>query len=103
VHRHGLEHFRVDLIAHLQRVAAIDEDRRLLAQHDGVPADPEKPVSQASRSADLGTYSPWCSSARGTMKPSSEAPELGAKGGDALGTLWSDRPTRKSSGTCPGS
>ena len=29
-----------------------------------------KPVSQASRSAQGGTYSFWYSSARGTMKPS---------------------------------
>ena len=35
------------------------------------PAEPVKPVSQASRSAPVGTYSFWCSSARGTTKPSS--------------------------------
>ena len=33
------------------------------------PALPVKPVSQASLSAEAGTYSPRCSSARGTMKP----------------------------------
>src|SRR5262249_54933940 len=35
----------------------------------GGPAEPVKPVSQASRSSDAGTYSFWCRSARGTMKP----------------------------------
>src|ERR1700722_5289177 len=35
------------------------------------PADPVKPVSQASRSSDGGTYSFWKRSVRGTMKPSS--------------------------------
>ena len=34
------------------------------------PAEPVKPVSQASRCERRGTYSPWCSSARGTTKPS---------------------------------
>ena len=34
-----------------------------------MPAEPVKPVSQASRSAWGGTYSPWCSSARGIAKP----------------------------------
>ena len=37
--------------ADLQRVAPVDEDRRLLGQHDGEPAEPSKPVSQASRCA----------------------------------------------------
>src|SRR5581483_9034633 len=35
------------------------------------PAEPLKPVSQQSRSACGGTYSPWCSSARGTRQPAS--------------------------------
>ena len=35
-----------------------------------MPAEPVKPVSQASRSAHGGTYSFWKRSARGTMKPS---------------------------------
>src|ERR1700722_1361830 len=34
-----------------------------------VPAEPVKPVSQASRSSAAGTYSFWWRSARGTMKP----------------------------------
>ena len=37
------------------------------------PAEPEKPVSHLSRSAERGTYSPWCSSARGTSTASSPA------------------------------
>ena len=34
------------------------------------PAEPEKPVSQRSRSARGATNSPWCSSVRGIMNPS---------------------------------
>ena len=34
-----------------------------------MPAEPVKPVSQASRSSEAGTYSFWWRSARGTMKP----------------------------------
>ena len=34
-----------------------------------VPAEPVKPVSQASRSSDAGTYSFWWRSDRGTMNP----------------------------------
>ena len=36
-----------------------------------MPAEPVKPVSHGSRSAFAGTYSDWCSSARGTTNPSS--------------------------------
>jgi hypothetical protein len=32
------------------------------------PAEPLKPVSHRSRSEPGATYSPWCSSERGTMK-----------------------------------
>ena len=35
------------------------------------PAEPVKPESQARRSSHAATYSFWCSSARGTRKPSS--------------------------------
>ena len=53
-----------------------------------MPAEPVKPVSQASRSDDFGTYSPWCSSARGTMKPSSDSSfSLARSSGGALGAL----------------
>ena len=49
----------------MQDVAPVDEDRRLVLQKIRAnPAEPEKPVSQASRSAHLATYSFWCSSAR---------------------------------------
>src|SRR5882724_1278970 len=40
--------------------------RRMMA----TPAEPLKPVSHFSRAERSATYSPWCSSARGTMKPS---------------------------------
>ena len=63
----GLE---VDLLSHLHRIAAVDEDGGLPVPHDrGSPAEPVKPVSQASRSSDGGTYSFCCWSARGITNP----------------------------------
>jgi hypothetical protein len=41
-----------------------------VASTTAAPAEPVKPVSQASRSSAGGTYSFWWRSARGTMKPS---------------------------------
>ena len=38
-----------------------------------IPAEPVNPVSHARRWAQAGTYSPWCSSERGTMNPSRPA------------------------------
>ena len=56
----------------LHRVAPVDEQRGgLCVPITARPAEPEKPVSQLSRSAEGGTYSPWCSSARGTSTASS--------------------------------
>ena len=62
----------VDLLAHLHGIAPVDEDRGLVARGSrAMPAEPAKPVSQARRSSDGGQYSFWCSSDRGTTKPSS--------------------------------
>jgi hypothetical protein len=47
----------IHLLARLQRVAPIDEQQRTLHQHDGDPGRAGKPVSQASRCSDAGTYS----------------------------------------------
>ena len=44
-----------------------------------MPAEPVKPVSHASRSACPGTYSDWCSSARGTTKPCTPADAIAAR------------------------
>ena len=62
----------VHLLANLHGVASIDEDRRgLSASTTAAPQEPVKPVRQASRSEEGGTYSLWYSSVRGTTKPSS--------------------------------
>ena len=50
----------IDLFGGLQRIAAIDEHRGFLGQHDGEAADPVKPVSQAKRSSEGATYSFCC-------------------------------------------
>ena len=79
-----LEHVAGRLVAGLERVAPVDEDApRRSARTMASPAEPVKPVSQARRWARGGTYSPWCSSARGTRNPASppgrEAPRGAAR------------------------
>ncbi len=67
-----LEDRRVGLTLHLLGVSAIDEQRRGALQHhrDSRPSR-QIPSAICSRSALAGTYSFWCSSARGTMNPAS--------------------------------
>ena len=49
----------IDLAAHLQRVAAVDEDDSARSRRiSATPAEPAKPVSQRSRSEPAATYSP---------------------------------------------
>ncbi len=55
------------------------------------PAEPVKPVSQASRSSQGATYSPWCASARGTMKPSSPSAAITSRSAASRGGPWSGR------------
>src|ERR1700719_2421761 len=51
------------------------------------PAEPVKPVSQARRSAQGGTYSFWKRSARGTTKPSSPRRASSARNAATRGAL----------------
>ena len=81
--RHDREHRGVDL----GLAPAACSGRRRTARPcrrapRSMPAEPVKPVSQASRSSEGGTYSFWCRSARGRIRP--ESPRLRQFGAQRL-------------------
>ncbi len=67
----------IAVMAHLMRRAGFgaqyhELERRAAKGYEAtVPMEPVNPVSHSSRRSLAGMYSPMCSSAWGTMKPSS--------------------------------
>lgn len=59
----------IDLLAHLKRIAAVDEDSGAVFEDDRKAGRAGRSVSQSRRRAEAGMYSPWCSSASGTGSP----------------------------------
>ena len=56
-------------VAHLQRVAPVDEDRRRIGRDHRQPGRAGEAGEPGQALGAGRTYSPWCSSARGTRKP----------------------------------
>ena len=60
----------VDFRRRLQGITSVGKHGRLIFQNDGRARRSGKAGQPGNRCAEGGTYSPWCSSLRGTTKPS---------------------------------
>ncbi len=95
----GSEGRCIHLLAALHSVAAVDEDRSCFGERDRDAPRPGKAVSQGEALGAGGTYSFWCSSVRGTTKPSSPRRASSARSAARRAGPASDPPSRRRIGT----
>ena len=78
-----------DAIPDHPNAVAPDTEAPEPTEPEATPAEPENPVSQRRRSARAGTYSPWCSSARGTRNPSTPWRAISRRSRSRRSVPWS--------------